>query len=112
VAILVYGELVDVTPAQRYFDLDSSDRPQAIALRQELTRCALPRLRSGLGNVQHFTIYEGPLMLYMEIESHHQRQNYYGILGGESNKALQQMAVVDEEEAEEWEDDDAESDDN
>jgi len=112
VAIEVYGELVDVTPAQRYFDLDSSDHPQAVRLRQELTRCALPRLRSGLGNVDHRAIYEGPDMIYVEIESHFQQQNYYGILGGKSNKALQQMAVVDDEDVEAWEDDDAESDEN
>jgi len=105
VANLVYGELVDATPAKRYFDLDSSEHPQAVRLRQELTRCALPRLREGIGNIQHVAIYEGPHVLYVEIESHHKRQNYYGILGGYSDESLGQFAPVEESDEGDWDED-------
>ena len=42
------------------------------------------------------SIYEGPAMLYEEIESPSSSQSYYGILGGDSEEALRDLVGEEE----------------
>jgi hypothetical protein len=98
VANMVYSELIEMTPARRYVDLESSLERQAVHLREQLTRVALPRLRSGAASVQFVAVYEGLDMLYVEIEAPSRSQGYYGILGGDSKEALAQLVEDEQEE--------------
>ena len=98
VANAVYSELVEVTPAQRSVDLESGDEPAALRLRERLTRIAMPRVRCVHGNVNFVRIYEGPDMLFKEIESPSQRRSYYGILAGDSEQLLSEFVGEEEEE--------------
>lgn len=97
VANMVYWELADLTPVRRKLDLESSADAEAVRVRERLARTPLPRLRHGMGSTQFVAIYEGANMIYVEIEAPSRSMAYYGILGGETDEALEE--VVDRENA-------------